>query len=74
MNRFDLKLNNGGEITEEDVRNLFSGVLKKNKVLNRVRDKRKEAGTDTMGNIPTLDDIAEEVLEIEAWEAKKTHK
>ncbi len=70
FDRFDLKLNNGGTITKDDVRSLFSGIGKKHKVLEQVQDKMQEKGID-MSDVPTMDDIAMGVLEAEAWESRK---
>lgn len=73
MNRFDLKLNNGGEINEEDVMNLFKGVSKKHKIATQMNNRLQEKGID-MNDVPALENVIEEVLEIEAWEERKNKK
>ncbi len=69
-NRFDMKLNNVGTITEDDVRGLFTGLLKKNKILDQAFEKRNQID-GSLADLPTLDDIVQEVFEIEEWENRK---
>lgn len=73
MDRFDLKLNNGGTITEEDVRNLYRGIFKKDKLNTEIGMKIKEKGIDievrSLGNL--FDEAAREIERQEVWEARK---
>ena len=61
FNRFDLKLNNGCKITEDDVKSLFTGLYKKYKINAQIEEKLQEKGID-MSDVPTLDDIVNEVF------------
>ncbi len=46
MNQFDLKFNNGGEISTEDVRSLYSGILKMDEINEAITDNMRMKGID----------------------------
>ncbi len=66
--QFDLKLNNGGEITKEDVKKLFSGLMKKNDLWRKV----KQLDTDDENATTGVDDAIQAVAEMADWE--QSHK
>ena len=72
MNRFDMKMNNGATINEDDVRNLFSGLFKKDKVLNEISQKRLENGDNVENHSleKIFNEAAQEASEIDRFESK----
>lgn len=46
MNQFDLKSNNGGEISTEDVRSLYRGILKMDEINEAITDNMRMKGID----------------------------
>ena len=69
MNRFDMKMNNGAKIGEEDVRNLFSGILKKhnNNVKMSELLNKKGVDMDVKGIDEMINEAADEAAKFDDW-------